>query len=144
MKVKGDDLPERPHRRSRLESIPDSLKVVTREQLEAVATNPSRIMPPALRLVARSDRLVELLDSRGIEYRGQPPDANGVTWYHVRQCPFHDDGRPFECGVGQTLPDGPYAGHCFHPEGEGRGWHDFKSALGLESGRGAETSPIHR
>ena len=141
MKVKGDDLPERPHRRSRLESIPDSLKVVTREQLEAVATNPSRIMPPALRLVARSDRLVELLDSRGIEYRGQPPDANGVTWYHVRQCPFHDDGRPFECGVGQTLPDGPYAGHCFHPEGEGRGWHDFKSALGLESGRGAGDIP---
>jgi|GEM_PF-1135299 len=141
-KVKGEDLPERPHRRSRLESIPASVSTVSREQLEAVAgSTAAGIKPPTLRLVARSDRLVDLLASRGIEYREQPPDANGVTWYHVRQCPFHDDGRPFECGVGQSLPDGPYAGHCFHPEGEGRGWHDFKRALGLEIGRGAGDIP---
>ena len=64
--------------------------------------------------------LAETLERHGIEFREQPPDANGFTWYHVEQCPFHDDGRPFECGVGQRLPDGPFAGHCFHPEGQGQ------------------------
>src|SRR5205807_1327541 len=49
-----------------------------------------------------------------------------------------EDGRDFECGVGQKLPDGPYAGHCFHPEGGGRGWRDFKSALGLLFTDGAQ------
>ena len=85
----------------------------------------------------RSVRLAAVLQAKGIEVREQPADANGITWYHVRQCPFHDDGRPFECGVGQKLSDGPYAGHCFHPEGVNKGWQDFKRALGLEGVGGA-------
>ena len=70
--------------------------------------------------------------SRHIEYRTQPLDGNGVTWYHVEKCPFHyDECHPFECGVGQKLPDGPYAGKCFHAETEPRGWQEWKVALGL-------------
>lgn len=136
-KMKGDSTPERPHRRSRIVSAPDELALVTRAQLEALASNvgTSAAIKPALFLVARSTNLADMLDTAGIEYRQQPPDANGVTWYHVRQCPFHDDGRLFECGVGQTLPDGAYAGHCFHPEGAGHGWQDFKQALGLGTAR---------
>ncbi len=65
-------------------------------------------------------------------YALHQPDAQGVTWYHVRRCPFHDDGRDFECGVGQKLPDGPYAGKCSHPEGNGKGWRDWKTALSLQ------------
>jgi putative DNA primase/helicase len=74
-----------------------------------------------------------MLTRQGIEYREQPADAAGITWYQVRRCPFHDDGRDFECGVGQKLPHGPYAGKCFHPEGEGKGWQEWKRALRVES-----------
>jgi hypothetical protein len=130
LKCKGDDLPDRPHRRSRLEDTPGELQVVTRERLEAISV-PLASERPTLRVVAGGSRLVDTLRDAGIEYREQPPDANGITWYHVRQCPWHDDGRPFECGVGQKLPDGPYAAHCFHPEGQGKTWQDWKVALGL-------------
>ncbi len=132
-KRKGDATAERPHRRSYLIGAPEQLSVVTRERLEAVAQTTPKAAP-TIRATAGNHRLDEMLRSARIEYREQPPDANGVTWYHVEQCPLHDDGGPFECGVGQTLPDGPYAGHCFHPEGAGRGWQDFKRALGLERG----------
>lgn len=135
MKMKGDLTVDRPHRRSYVVSAPEHLTVVSRAQLEAVAG--AQAPKPTLFVVPRSGgRLTDMLDAAGIEYREQSPDANGVTWYHVRQCPLHDDGQPFECGVGQTLPDGPYAGHCFHPEGDGKGWHDFKRALGLDGASG--------
>src|SRR5207253_1367648 len=81
--------------------------------------------------------LTAMLETRGISFREQPPDANGVTWYHVQQCPFHDDGQPYECGVGQKLPNGACAGHCFHPEGLGKGWREWRTALGLAGDRDA-------
>lgn len=134
MKVKGDKTEDRPHRRSALEAVPSTLGTVTAEQLEAVAQllkteepwpapHPPRHHP--------GDTLVAVLEQAGIAFRTQPADAAGITWYHVERCPFHDDGRPFECGVGQKLPDGPFAGKCFHPEGDGKGWKGWKAALRL-------------
>lgn len=136
LKKKGDSTEDRPHRRSYVMSVPEHLDVVSRAQLEAVCAEQAPGAPNAgpFSRTRRSSSLTDMLDAAGIEYREQPADANGVTWYHVRQCPLHDDGKPFECGVGQTLPDGPYAGHCFHPEGAGKGWHHFKRALGLDAG----------
>lgn len=132
-KMKGDSTEDRPHRRSYLVSAPDRTAVVSRAQLEAVAgAQAAEARRPGLLVVPRSGgRLKDMLDVAGIEYREQAPDANGFTWYHVPQCPWHDDGRSFECGIGQRLPDGPYAGHCFHPEGQDKGWRDWKPALGL-------------
>ncbi len=95
---------------------------------------------PGAKLHEGTSSLAETLERHGIEFRKQPPDTSGVTWYHVRQCPFHDDGRPFECGVGQKLPDGPFAGHCFHPEGQGKSWHDWKLALNLSFGPSSQST----
>ena len=36
--------------------------------------------------------------------------------------------------MGQAL-DGRYLGKCFHPEGVGKGWREWKRALGLRVGR---------
>ncbi len=138
-KVKGDETPDRPHRVSTLVSVPEVIEVVSREQLQAIV--PEADTPATANGYAEANArgsgisLAETLESHGIEFREQPPDANGVSWYHVRQCPFHDDGRPFECGVGQKLPDGHFAGHCFHPEGQGKSWRDWKAALNLSLGR---------
>ena len=139
LKVKGDLTPERPHRRSRLVHVPERLPRVSFELLGSVAKLAPR--PEGNRSGAGGAgagspiRLDDLLRCHGIEYREQPPDAAGITWYHVRQCPFHADGRPFECGVGQLLPDGPFAGKCFHPEGDSMGWQEWKAALGIANGR---------
>ena len=143
-KVKGDKTPDRPHRVSQLVSVPEVVEVVAREQLEAIAQE-ADTPATANGYVEANARgsgisLAETLGRHGIQYREQPPDANGFTWYHVRQCPFHDDGRPFECGVGQKLPDGPFAGHCFHPEGQGKSWHDWKRVLNISFGRSPDTA----
>lgn len=143
-KAKGEDMPDRPHRYSEILSLPDEIVPVSEEQLRALLDHlePKKPRP---RSGARPSRpgipLRDMLDHAGLEYRVHPPDANGVTWYHLRRCPFHDDGRDYECGVGQTLPDGPYAGHCFHPEGQGKGWREFKEALGL--GESTSSSDAH-
>jgi hypothetical protein len=115
-KQKGDATEDRPHRVSELMDVPDFLMPVTEQQLYALAPAPTPARPPAWSSAApaqRSVSLVQMLNEAGIEYREQAPDARGVTWYHVRRCPFHEDGRDFECGMGQSLPDGPYAGHGF-------------------------------
>lgn len=136
MKLKGDNTPERPHRRSEIVSRPESLDVVPAELLRGLAAKAPKTQPrETTGMPWRTASLRDALDQCGIEYRIQPPDAQGFTWYHVKTCPFHDDGRDFECGVGQKLPDGPFAGHCFHPEGSSKGWHEFKEALGLQMSR---------
>ena len=143
-KVKGDPIPDRPHRVSTLVKVPEAIDVVSREQLKAVAPEADTPKTPNGYLEANARAggisLAAELDRHGIEFREQPSDDNGVTWYHVRQCPFHDDGRPFECGVGRKLPDGPFAGHCFHPEGQRKSWHDWKSALDLSFGRSPQSA----
>jgi putative DNA primase/helicase len=135
-KMKGDSTEERPHRRSCLLNVPDRFLPVLPDLPESLANFAPK--PEKTRIgtgvAGPQMRLDELLERSGIEYREQPPDAAGVTWYHVRQCPFHADGRPFECGVGQRQPDGVLCGKCFHPEGEGMGWQEWKQALGIDVG----------
>ena len=141
LKMKGDATEDRPHRRSELLSVPDELGPVAESLLEEMA----EALAPAPRPASRGGSgrvrpLIDLLTETGIDYREQPPDGSGITWYHLKRCPFHSDGRNYECGVGQKLPDGPYAGKCFHPEGAGKGWQEFKQALGLA----ARPSPSRR
>jgi putative DNA primase/helicase len=137
-KMKGDPTDERPHRRSQLLTVPPGLLVVEEGKLRALAdqvTTPAS--PPRAHggvRAGKTEPLKDILDRQGLDYREHPADAAGITWYHLRRCPFHDDGRDYECGVGQKLPDGTYAGHCFHPEGRGKGWQEWKRALGLEVG----------
>jgi len=146
LKMKGDSTAERPHRMVRVAALPDRLEPVSSAQLSALirpdeqaAASERRLHP--VRKSPASHSVVHRLTEAGIDYSEQPPDAQGITWFHVRQCPFHDDGRPFECGVGQKLPDGPMAGKCFHPEGESKGWAEFRDALGL--GRSATRGSRH-
>ena len=112
-----------------MESVPQQLAVISEEllaELAAEQSQPEANLPKDGSIFNGSTPLLEeLLQSRHIEYRTQPLDGNGVTWYHVEKCPFHyDECHPFECGVGQKLPDGPYAGKCFHAETEPRGWQE--------------------
>ena len=139
LKVKGDATPDRPHRRSYLDHVPDNIVAVAAGQMAELADSGDASTTANVSgstASARGLRVPDILDAHRIAYREQPPDARGVVWYHVEQCPFHDDGLPYECGVGQRLPDGPFAGHCFHPEGAAKGWAAWKAALGLNVGHG--------
>ena len=97
LKVKGDATPDRPHRRASILQVPEKLIPVTVAQLDLVAGNESE------EVHQKSDGkdhraaapLAQLFQDRGIAFRAQPPDASGVTWYHVQQCPLPSDGHAF-------------------------------------------------
>ncbi len=137
MKVKGDVLPDRPHRRSELVYVPPELLPMSADRLRELAPADKPIAGQRPRLNGHTDRMPEgwvkaLLDGAGLAYRELPPDAKGRAWYGLAQCPWHlDDGTPWQCGVGEGL-DGKAIGKCFHDRGIGKGWQDFKQALGLE------------
>ena len=136
VKVKGDATKDRPHRRSGLLRQPAELVPVGREMLEA-------LVPPASPEPARTagslsftDRMPagwvgKLLAEAGVTYRDG--SRGGRTWYRLNQCPFHpDDDQGGDCGVGEDA-EGKGLGHCFHNRGAGKGWQDFKAALGLDT-----------
>ncbi len=132
-KRKGDPTAERPHRRSRLLNVPAESGPVPLGLLESLVgdradSRRTRVTSPEM---ARP--LAEILEAAAVDYREQQADVKGSVWYHVRACPFHGPDHPYECGVGQAL-DGRYLGKCFHPEGVGKGWREWKRALGLRVG----------
>jgi biotin operon repressor len=133
MKVKGDPTAERPHRRSLLTYCPPELLPVPQQLLAELAPAPAITVGRPFVQVGRMPAgwVRKLLEDAGIPFReGQ---RSGRTWYRLQQCPFHpDDDQGGDCGVGEDA-DGKALGYCFHNRGAGKGWQDFKSALGLDT-----------
>jgi len=93
---KGDNTPERPHRRSRIISAPDLLQVVTVEQLRELTsrlpTEQHAQQPPATK--GKGFDLRTWLSEHDISVRSEKPYSGG-TLYILDQCPFsaaHKDG----------------------------------------------------
>jgi hypothetical protein len=133
LKVKGDPTPDRPHRRSALVRVPAELPPVPPALLAELAA-PAAPQADRGSTVVAGERMpagwvAALLDAAGVAYRAG--SRGQQTWYRLERCPFHpDDDRGGDCGVGEDA-DGKGMGHCFHSRGAGRGWQDFKAALGL-------------
>ena len=93
---KGDNTPERPHRRSRIISAPDLLQVVTVEQLRDLAARlptEQHAQQPSRRRRKRL-RPAPWLSDHGLGVRSEKPYSGG-TLYILDQCPFssaHKDG----------------------------------------------------
>lgn len=130
LKVKGDSTAERPHRRSAIVREPAEPVPVSRERLAALA-GPTNGREPSRGDGTFSGWVQEWLDVAGVEYRELPADANGIVWYGLRPCPFCGEAR--DCGVGEGA-DGTGTGKCFHNRGAGKGWAEFRDALGLGAG----------
>jgi hypothetical protein len=93
---KGDNTPERPHRRSRILSAPDLLQVVTVEQLRELASRlPTEQLaqpPPATK--GKGFDLRTWLSEHSLSVRSEKPYSGG-TLSVLDQCPFssaHKDG----------------------------------------------------
>lgn len=137
LKLKGDSTADRPHRRSALVDLPGNLEVVPVELLTALAeTSRERMRGDDHRGWVRAR-----LDAAGVAYHEHPPDAAGIVWFGLEQCPFHPrDGTAWQCGVGEA-PDGRGVGKCFHSRGSDMGWSDFRDAIGLRDATDAASEP---
>jgi hypothetical protein len=144
MAVKGDDVPDRPHRRSYLEipSIVPSPVDLYAHINEIIPQQESRNYEPKnakgkasneKRKETKSDDDYPFLDvpaylnAWGGEWRIK--EKSDRTWYQFRICPLHKDfdGDEWECGICQD-PYGKMGAKCMHDDDYT--WQDFKEVLG--------------
>lgn len=108
---KGDNSEERPHRRSRLLSVPNTIEVVPVEILERVAYADGNAK---LTDVKKTDfkPVSEYLDEWGLGYKGPELKGKELT-YSLDDCPFspdHEDGA-YIC---QNEDTGAIVAKCHH------------------------------
>jgi hypothetical protein len=125
---KGDDLPQRPHRLSKILKVPDTLALVSREQLEEVAAmKPEeprgfRVYPggKGYREFDVSDWIVR----HGIRVKREGQWKNGGYRWILEACPWNDHTDNAAYIVQQ--PGGAIAAGCQHNSCEGYTWRDLR------------------
>jgi hypothetical protein len=121
---KGDDVPDRPHRLSRILEAPTNLEVVPHKLLEELAASADPEPPPRERPKGRQERFdVELFLARYLSVR-PPVAADGGTRWVLEHCPFnpeHKDSAVFRAA------DGSLGFHCFHASCAGKQWRDVRA-----------------
>jgi P4 family phage/plasmid primase-like protien len=149
--AKGYDTEEQPHRFSRLLTVPDPLVVVTREQLLAVADRLPKAEPPrnghhangtgngsangAGEYKHRLD-VPKWLQARGVGFSTKPGlDTYGRAVHLLAQCPFDNGhGGHKEVAIFQDPATGKLGASCKHNSCQGKGWQEFKVAIGKPDG----------
>jgi len=133
---KGDDTPDRPHRRSRIISAPDELATVTVEQLKSLADRlPTEKAAQPVVSKGKGFDLSAWLSAHGLGVRSEKSYEDG-TLYVLDQCPFssaHKDGAfAIQFGNGAV-----YAG-CKHNScgGGQQRWQELREQF--EPGRAAK------
>jgi hypothetical protein len=144
--AKGESLPNRPHRLARLLAIPQPIEVVTVEQLEALA---AEVKPAAQEGKPRSTAssptrkdkgesrespdtgqrldVARWLTDRSIPFKTKEETSGLHRTKYVIVCPFDPNHK--DAAVMQE-PGGKLSAKCFHNACEGKGWQEFKQALG--------------
>ena len=128
MACKGDNLPERPHRLSRLLDLPSPLACVTRQQLEALAallpapatTPPRRGMTQAVPF-----DLPQWITSHGLPVVSEGPwQQSGSRWV-LNPCPWNSAHTNKSAFVVQFASGAIVAG-CHHNGCGGNDWHALR------------------
>jgi len=124
---KGDSTPERPHRLSKIISVPDEIQIVSREKLEAVAA----MLPkepdekPSYNGAHRSGfDLAGWILKHGLQVDG-PEEWNGGKKWIFPVCPWnreHDDRAAF---IAQ-FSNGAIAAGCQHNGCRGKDWQALR------------------
>jgi P4 family phage/plasmid primase-like protien len=137
---KGDDAPERPHRRSGILHVPEDLgRPVPTEKLQALAAEAPRPEPskPHAHPNGTGSGFEHRLDvPRYLTHHGRAfrtkatPDRLGRTVFLLDECPFDPaHGGASEVAIYQGA-DGKLGAACKHNGCSGRGWQDFKRVIG--------------
>ena len=144
MAVKGDNIPDRPHRRAQLD-IPDTIpepvdlyahlnEIIPQEstqEQEPTHTKKKASNVKRAHLLPNGDYpLLDVeayLNASGVAWRTK--EKSDRTWFQFETCPIHtdDDGDKWECGICQDTK-GAMGAKCMHEPSYT--WTDFKEVLG--------------
>jgi P4 family phage/plasmid primase-like protien len=124
--AKGSDTPDRPHRRSRLVDVPDTLVPVSRELLETLA---AEVVRPSSSASSPSPGRFDLgawLREHAVEIKRED-EYNGGKRYILSTCPFNSDhGAGSDTAVLQDA-GGVIAFCCKHNGCADKRWQDFRA-----------------
>tara|TARA_R100001591_G_scaffold3838_2_gene9049 strand:- start:1584 stop:4004 length:2421 start_codon:yes stop_codon:yes gene_type:complete len=125
---KGDSMPDRPHRPSRVLEVVGSVgEPIGVECIEAVSGKEEKRPEVIKKLTPKPGgfSLSEFLSRNGIEHK--PKSMAGYQEaYLIKECPFDSSHNRWEMHVGQ-MEDGRYAFKCQHNSCEANGWKEFRA-----------------
>src|SRR5215211_3324350 len=125
---KGDDLPQRPHRPSKILKVPDTGSPVSREQLQKVAsTKPEE--PRGFRVYPGGKGYPEFdvsdwIVRHGIRVKREGQWKNGGYRWILEECPWN--GHTDNAAYIVRQPGGAIAAGCHHDSCEGYTWRDLR------------------
>jgi hypothetical protein len=120
---KGDDVPDRPHRRSALVHVPRNIIPVSREQLEALAaTLPAEQHYAGPRSLSYDLRAFLQRNAISVAREGL---WNGASKFILTECPFDSTHTGTSAALIQ-FSNGPIAFKCFHNACASREWRDVR------------------
>src|SRR5918995_3739436 len=125
---KGDDLPQRPHRPSKILKVPDELAPVSRDLLQK-ASDSKPEEPQGFRVYPggkgyREFDVSEWIARHGIRVKREGPWKNGGYRWILEACPWngHTDNSAYLV----RQPGGAIAAGCQHDSCEGYTWRDLR------------------
>ncbi len=157
MARKGDSTEDRPHRWARVLEIPAPVEVVQAELLLELANEaPAEAAKPAASRQEPSKNgsaasangsaysrldVARWLTDRGVGFsRDVGPD--GRDRYRLAGCPFIPEHGGKDTAIFQHA-DGTLGAKCFHNSCQGKGWQEFKQAIG-DPGPEHYDPPLHK
>mgnify|MGYP000848481350 CR=1 FL=1 len=128
---KGDNTPERPHRRAKVLAVPDDIRMVPREYLQHLAALLPREEPPERKRTNGNGpgiNLASWLLDHSIAVRSTRPYQGG-TLYVLDECPFSPAHRDGAFAI-QFANGAVFAG-CHHATcgGGAQRWPELREAL---------------
>jgi archaellum biogenesis ATPase FlaH len=128
MAQKGSDSAERPHRMSRIISVPEEIKVTQRVKLEWLASQFPQEMQQESRQYDNSHDQFDLerwLNEHGIGHSNAKTWKDGAVKYVLDECPFdHTHTAPDSCVIKQN--NGAIGFKCLHNSCANKTWKDFR------------------
>jgi hypothetical protein len=125
---KGDDLPQRPHRPSKILKVPEAWRSVGREQLQKVAdTKPEE--PRGFRVYPggkgyREFDVSDWIARHGVQVKREGLWKNGGYRWILEACPWN--GHTDNAAYIVRQPGGAIAAGCQHNSCEGYTWRDLR------------------
>lgn len=126
MAQKGSDSAERPHRMSRIVSVPEEIKVTQRVKLEWLASQFPQEEQQTSRQYDNHEtfELEQWLSNHGIRYSTKTW-RDGAVKYVLDECPFnHEHKAPDSCVIKQG--NGAIGFKCLHNSCQDKTWKDLR------------------
>lgn len=136
---KGDNTPDRPHRKSCLITAPEKIEIVSEEELQHLAgLFPKEIEPPKRTKTGQTIDLPQWLSSHGIGYEERP--YQGGSLFVFDECPFSGDHKDGAYAI--QFPNGAIFAGCHHNScgGGAQRWPELRERYEGKSTRTRKTS----